>query len=213
MSEIRADIHAMAPDRIRRLPIDQRGFPVPFFATWIDGKPDFRVVRPEKRSACFRHKHCWICGEPLGRYLAFAIGPMCVVNRTTSEPAQHLECAQFAAKACPFLTNPASRRRASGMPDTDDMPGEPLLRNPGAVAVYVTRSYRPFDAGNGYLFRLGEPTAVHWYKHGEEATREQIDGAMASGLPAIMKIAEDEGSEAVAALNQYVAEARQWLPT
>lgn len=209
---MRADIEAIAPDRIKRRPTDLRGFPVPYFAVVIDGKPDFRMVTPEKRWDCFRRKQCWICGETLGRNLAFAIGPMCVVNRTTSEPAQHLECAQFAAKACPFLTNPDARRRTGGMPEHDRMPGEGLLRNPGAVAVYVTRSYKPFDAGNGYLFRLGDPTNVHWYTLGADATRQQIEDAMEAGLPAIMEIARSESPDAVTALNEYVADAKRWLP-
>ena len=210
---MRADIEAIAPDRIKRRPVDHRDFPVPYFVVWIDGKPDFRLVMPGRLGECFKNKICWICGEPLGRFLAFAIGPMCVVNRTTSEPAQHLECAQFAAKACPFLTNPQACRRSGGLPEHSDMPGEPLLRNPGVVAVYVTRDYQPFDAGNGYLFHLGDPTTVHWYVLGKEATRAQIDEAMAAGLPAIMEMAESESPKAVAALNRCVAKAQIWLPT
>ena len=80
---MRADIEAIAPDRIKRLPVDHRGFPVPYFVVWIDGKPDFRLVMPGRLGECFKNKICWICGEPLGRFLAFAIGPMCVFNRTT----------------------------------------------------------------------------------------------------------------------------------
>jgi hypothetical protein len=32
------------PARFARLPADERGYPVPKFVEWIDGKPDFRCV-------------------------------------------------------------------------------------------------------------------------------------------------------------------------
>ena len=54
------------PDRMKALPVDKRGYPVPKFVEWIDGEPDFRVVSPSHMARCFRHHRCWICGEPLG---------------------------------------------------------------------------------------------------------------------------------------------------
>ena len=35
------------PRRFLGLPIDDRGYPVPWFVHWVDGKPDFRLVRPD----------------------------------------------------------------------------------------------------------------------------------------------------------------------
>ena len=36
------------PDHIMRLPVDGRGYPVPYFASYFDGKPDFRVIDRDK---------------------------------------------------------------------------------------------------------------------------------------------------------------------
>lgn len=36
------------PPKMQHLPVDERGFPAPYFVAWIDGKPDHRVVDPEK---------------------------------------------------------------------------------------------------------------------------------------------------------------------
>src|SRR5262245_63274309 len=106
------------PPRIARLPLDEPVYPVPYFVTWFDdhnnpcrdghGRPDFRVVDPQKVVGCYHRERCWICGDHMGTNKAFVIGPMCAINRTTAEPASHYECAAYAVKACPFLTHPRS---------------------------------------------------------------------------------------------------------
>jgi hypothetical protein len=94
------------PDRMRSLKISDEGFPTPWFVPWIDGKPEFRGMVGEKLGIALRHKRCWICGQPLGKYLTFSIGPMCAVNRNIAEPPSHLSCAEYSVRACPFLSNP-----------------------------------------------------------------------------------------------------------
>jgi hypothetical protein len=76
------------PDRVARLP-RARGYPAPWFVAWVEGKPEFRVVREGGVVEAARADRCWICGQRLGRYRAYAIGPMCAVNRTSSEPPSH----------------------------------------------------------------------------------------------------------------------------
>src|SRR5882762_5069144 len=89
------------PDRMKKLPLDSRGFPVPWFVAWMkdghpskrgDGDPDFRVIFPGAVAAAAKQDICWLCGEKLGVHKAFVIGPMCAVTRTTSEPPCHLDC-------------------------------------------------------------------------------------------------------------------------
>ena len=102
MTEYRQDLPQPIPDRILRLPVE-RGYPVPFFVDRVDGHYDFRVADARKLKLCVMKKLCWICGEPLGRNLTFAIGPMCAINRISAEPPSHRECAEWSARACPFL--------------------------------------------------------------------------------------------------------------
>jgi len=85
------------PPRMRLLPIESRGYPVPWFVEWVDGKPDFRVMDRRKWGLAVRFGNCWLCGDPVGVRRTFVIGPMCGITRTTSEPANHHECASFAA--------------------------------------------------------------------------------------------------------------------
>jgi hypothetical protein len=201
------------PARFRRLPISPDGFPVPRFVEWVDGKPDFRVIDGRWMRRAVGERRCWLCGEQLGKYLAFVIGPMCAINRVNSEPPSHLECARFAARACPFLTQPHRKRNPHELPDNHTQAaGIPLARNPGATLIWVTRLYQLMPTKNGMLFSLGAPTSLEWYARGRTATREEAMGSIDSGLPALRKIAELEGPEAVAELEEQAKQAMALLP-
>ena len=76
------------PPQMARLPI-ARGYPVPWFVAWVDGRPEFRAVRPGQVEHALKHRLCWVCGTSLGRFKTFVIGPMCGINRTTAEPPCH----------------------------------------------------------------------------------------------------------------------------
>jgi hypothetical protein len=209
------------PDRIARLPRDSRGYPVPWFVCWMkdgepcprgEGEPDFRVISPNGLSRAYQHGRCWICGEPLGVHRVYVIGPMCVVNRVTSEPPNHRECAEFAAKACPFLTNPRQKRDRKDLPEDSYSAGLPIDRNPGAVALYETRVAKPFKAGEGYLFRLGPPDRIDWWARGRQATRAEIEASISSGYPLLEDIARQEGAKALAELARLRDVAFTFLP-
>lgn len=210
--------------RIARLPKDERGYPVPWFIQWFDdagepcetgkGKPDFRVIAPERLYKAYKWDRCWVCGATIvGHAKVFVIGPMCVINRVTSEPPNHRYCAEFAAKVCPFLVRPRQKRNAKAMPEQHEAPpGIHLDRNPGAVALYQTGSYTPFKEGEGILFRLGRPIKVDWYANGRLATREEILDSIDGGLPFLTEIAEAEGPGAVFELGRLTGEAMKLLP-
>lgn len=107
------------PERMADLPVDDRGYPVPWFVAWHDGKPEFRAMDPAKFARAIKEKRCWVCGERLGVNLCFVAGPMCGINRTSSEPPSHLMCARWSAQNCPFLSNPRMVRREDvGEPDS-----------------------------------------------------------------------------------------------
>lgn len=189
------------PKRIAALPVDRRGYPVPKFVEWIDGEPDFRVMDPHHLIRCVRHRRCWVCGEPLGAYLWFVIGPMCAVNRISSEPPSHYDCGRFACEACPFLTLPKSQRRSANLPVHQDVPGM-LPHNPGAALLWRCKNYSIRRVGNSYLFELGEPLAVEAYAHGRKATRAEVDAAVALGLPQLHRLAYSEGPDSMTALTR-----------
>jgi hypothetical protein len=202
------------PDWIKRLRISSTGFPVPWFVSWFEGAPDFRIASTEKLVQAVNRKLCWVCGQPLGQYKAFTIGPMCAITRTISEPPAHLECAEYAVRACPFLTKPRMRRNEKDLPpDRRAPPGIAIRRNPGAVCIWVTKEFRAVRHGDGVLFDLGDPASVHWYAEGRQATRAEIDHSIETGLPLLEADAERNGPDAIADLHKRIAWVQQLLPT
>lgn len=198
------------PERFRLLKVDARGYPVPKFVAWVDGKPDHRIVDPKWIPVCVNERRCWLCGEKLGRYMAFVIGPMCAVNRISSEPPSHRECAEFAAKACPFLTRPMAQRREAGLPEELQMPaGLAIARNPGVTLVWVTTGYkiRP-----GPLFHIDEATEALWFAEGRAATRDEVMHSIETGLPILLEIAQGEGARSLHELEAMRLDAMRLVP-
>lgn len=184
------------PSRISTLPRDQRGFPIPWFVAFIDGVADFRVVDVEKTKRAIAESRCFICGEALGRFGAFIVGPMCVVNRVSAEPPSHRECAVWSVRACPWLLNPSAPRRETNVPEgvAEAGPdGSMIRRNPGVQMVWIMRAFKvlTFDDG-GLLFDIGEPVEVLWFREGRSATRDEVDEALRSGLPILHAKCDDE---------------------
>lgn len=210
-TSLRPDLPEL-PERMRSLPTS-RGYPVPFFVAWVNGEADFRVFDGEKLHACVLFDLCWLCGQKLGTWKTFVVGPMCIINRTSSEPPSHKDCAIFAAKACPFLTRPKARRREADLPEgRKDPAGEMCGRNPGCIVVWTTRKVGMFSDGKGgRLFELGDPTETLWFTEGRPSTREEVDTSINTGLPFLMELAEQDGQGAVAELHRLVKRAEQYL--
>ena len=107
----RAPAYHDMPASMRELRVDSRGYPVPWFVAWVDGQPIFPALDARKVMLAWKNRLCWVCGKPLARMSAFVIGPMCAINRISSEPPSHLYCARFSAIHCPFLSRPKMKRQ------------------------------------------------------------------------------------------------------
>lgn len=181
------------PAKMRHLHV-RRGYPVPWFVVWLDndvevpdgeGEPDFRVMSQRKFEIAVAQKRCWVCGGRLGSRMSFVLGPMCAVNRTNAEPPCHLLCADWSARACPFLARPHMKRNEKPKPvEVTDPAGVAILRNPGVAGVWTTRGYRVVsDTRGGVLFKIGTPERVDWYAQGRPATRAEVLESITTGLP------------------------------
>jgi hypothetical protein len=213
------------PPRMRGLPRDHRGFLIPYFVEWMEGgyavepghgTPDFRVSSPLRRTRCVKERRCWLCGQPMGRYLVFVLGPMCTITRTTMEPACHHDCATYAARVCPFMARPRMRRNDVDMPEGHWAPGFALTRNPGVLALWVTRGFKTFapEQGGGWLISVGEPERIEWWREARPATRAEVLESIESGLPLLRANADREGPAARRALEEtYVPRLTKVLPS
>jgi hypothetical protein len=207
------------------LPVDSRGYVVPWFVAWIDvhaencncrrlrtgdeielagcnckpeRMPEFRAMDQVKFVRAIRERLCWVCGQRLGTNLAFVIGPMCAINRVSSEPPSHYECAAWSARNCPFLSRPQMVRRETG-PGADyqeikhNVAGEMIPRNPGVTLVWVCRSYERFSDGKrGTLLEIGDPERVEWWCCGRPATRAEVMESVESGYPLLLETAKGQ---------------------
>jgi hypothetical protein len=181
-----------APERIKELPTDKHGRPVPWFVLWADGVPDFRVVRARGLQLAWTEARCWVCGQRRGATASFVIGPMCSVNRVSPEPPSHLDCALYSAQFCPFLATPQMIRRDRGLKEEGQLSdgysspaGVMIERNPGVALVWTSRNFSAFKAPGGVLFDVGEPQRVSWWAQGRPATREEVEHSLDTGLPSL----------------------------
>ena len=216
MVPIRSDLSRPLPLRMQKLPIDERGYPVPWFVAWFDGKPEFRAMDPLKYRRAVKEHLCWVCGGALGVNVAFVAGPMCGINRTSAEPPSHYSCAEWSARNCPFLNNPRATRREDEVINNPQLveqsAGNAICRNPGVAMVWVCRGYEIFkDGKGGTLITMGEPDKVEWYCEGRVATRQEILNSIEAGLPALENVAKLEhgGVEALARAEKRFA---KWVP-
>lgn len=178
------------PSRIRQLPRNKVGYPIPFFVgiNPESGELDFRITDVAKEIRCIRESLCWICGQILNSTGTFVAGPMCVVNTLSAEPPSHQQCASYAVKVCPFMVNPNMVRREHGIPDSHTPKEGFIARNPGVSAMWTTRRWDRFapPERNGYLYKFGYPASVHWFAEGRPATRAEVITALETGLPDLL---------------------------
>jgi hypothetical protein len=138
---------------------------------------------------------------------------MCSINRVSSEPPSHRDCAIYSAVHCPFLTKPNMHRRENALPEGHIQPaGVMIRRNPGVTMVWITRDYRAEVEADGILFRIGDPVEVLWYAEGRPATRDEVVASVESGLPTLIEMADAEGPAASAALARMQSAAEGLWP-
>ncbi|MCV9964336.1 hypothetical protein OIU34_20830 [Pararhizobium sp. BT-229] len=107
------------PERMRALPIDPRGYPVPVNVTRDrHGKPNFATNDETVRQTLFREDRCGICGEKLlrGRWSIGGPGSALHPDGAFLDPPMHYECAQYAVQVCPYLAMPTYSKSVSKVP-------------------------------------------------------------------------------------------------
>lgn len=97
------------PHRMRRLPLDRRGLPVPVIVMWTEsGEPLFAANDENRRQQCFAEDRCHICGGALlrGRWFVGGTLSTSAVHGVSLDGPMHDECAHYALAVCPYLAAP-----------------------------------------------------------------------------------------------------------
>lgn len=155
------------PARVKSLPVDERGYPVPHTVQWVAGKPDFRVIDPQKWTKAVQLRRCGMCGEPLGARMAFVGGPLSMRNRLFYDLPMHRECATYALQVCPFLAAPkfGYSQAGAGMSVHSGVSGE----RPARFGLGITKSFAVRRMPSGELvLQAGEFEVVTWWKDGQQ---------------------------------------------
>jgi hypothetical protein len=165
------------PERMQRFP-RWRGYPI-HYTVWRDpttGEPNFRVMHEPRRVECFKKNWCHLCGRNLGAGpYCFIGGPKCVAQGAFIDGPMHRDCAEYAARVCPFLSSPTGKYSSEVACEID---GElvtyesvPNLRPP-KMALVVAGKYQtvrnpgrqranPTDRGPGLWVASPPPPAPH----------------------------------------------------
>ncbi|MCS4088622.1 hypothetical protein [Rhizobium sp. BK176] len=126
--------HVAIPERMRSLPVDPRGYPVPVVVTRDrNGKPNFAANDESIRQTLFREDRCGICGGKLlrGRWSVGGPGSALHPDGAFLDPPMHYECARYAVQVCPYLAMPSYSKSVSKI--------APMSYGPSKVGI----SYNP----------------------------------------------------------------------
>jgi hypothetical protein len=173
------------PPRIARLPVDKRGYPIPWNVLRAeDGTPFFTVNDDRKAWRAVREGLCPICGEHLGRWRWLAGGP-----RSAFDPGgcyldlpMHRECAEFALATCPYLALPKYLGRID-VPNPAKLPPEACFlldetvipERPEVFVAVVSEKIELLDRGAliPYLKPLRPFVEWTYWRHGRQITEDE----------------------------------------
>jgi hypothetical protein len=157
--------HLEIPKELAHLKLDTRGYPIPYFVSWINGQPEFRFLDPARLEMIIERKVCHICGKKLPTdFFYFITGPVGLQNRVITDAPMHRLCAEFSLKACPHIYYQKAERRdndplAKSLSDhTKYDPGKPS-------ELYLIKSdkAKPFIAEGRRLLRFRPVTTERYY--------------------------------------------------
>lgn len=165
------------PACLRDLPLcPKRKLPVPFAAArYPDGTGEFTIIDPQRVALCARHRLCGVCGDALGRWVAFLGGEASAdpARGAYSDPGMHPACCEAALGLCVFIARPRVPRRTvpinvvdvstpAGFADDDDRVKTWVMVIARDYQVVGTRTR---EGGTALLFRplLRERTRTFGY--------------------------------------------------
>lgn len=167
------DLQAISiPECMQHLERDARGYPIPYNVTRNrKGKPDFRVIDPNKWNECVVFRKCALTGLPLGEEFAFVGGPQSMLHRLFTDAAMLPEAAEYAIQVCPFLAAPSfsyatvknGKLGGEGVTVFEGMSTE----RPEVFAIGITRSYSLYRHGSGLVIQAGPWESLKRYRHGK----------------------------------------------
>lgn len=159
------------PLHMKKLPRDQRGYPVPYnVAVGTDGKPVFKVQDMLKVHNCIHQRRCALCGKPVRGLMAFVGGPLSIGNRLFADPGMHQDCATYALRVCPMLAAPrwGYARHTRQVPGhIENIVSEQVSTDrPERYGLGLTSSYELVQVQGETYIHAAPFESVQWWKEG-----------------------------------------------
>lgn len=154
------------PSFLSHLPVDERGYPIPYFVPVEKGKPNFRLLSQKKQELCFKNDLCGICGKKLVKDSYYIIGgPKTLASAVTVDPFMHKDCATYSMGSCPHMFYERTKRA-----DMDEVydPGTMDLDKPPMFYLIRSDKKLKFNIINNvlhYNFRV-HSYIVYYYHEG-----------------------------------------------
>jgi hypothetical protein len=176
------------PDRMRDLPRDARGFPIPFIVMRDrDGRPHFTINDEARRRFVLENDRCAICNFPLNRGRWYVGGPACAFHKRGAylDPPMHRECAHYALQVCPYLAAPRYAKLIDGRTlDPAKAPSLVLLdsnvdNSRPALFVAVMAIGHKIVMPEGYTRPRRPLRRIEFWQHGRQISREQAEPLLA----------------------------------
>lgn len=111
------------PERIKSLPTDERGYPVPVVILVDDeGKKHFKINDDRIVEKCIKDRLCAICGQPMLDDMWLVGGCLSALHPRGAfiDTAVHLACGRYALQVCPYL----AYRSFGSLSDIDKVTGQ-----------------------------------------------------------------------------------------
>ena len=150
----------IVPKLMQDLQIDERGYPIPYFVPFVNGKPNFKYQDAKKKEICRKYMKCHICGNRLfDKSFWFICGPLGYLNHVSSDEAMHEDCARFSMKYCPHLVNLKAERKV-----TEGALGGQLYYKPDRL--FLVKADKLFFIGSVHTkFRIKETHSFHYVEN------------------------------------------------
>lgn len=165
------------PLRMRDLPKDNRGYPIPFtILRDSKGLPDFRRHDATLAGKSILHKICSICGHPLASDIWFISGVRIALEPRGGyiDPPVHKQCGTYALRVCPYLAVPSFSKRLTNEgknvgKSVQVMPGKPVV-----FAFTKTIDYQVIQLNNaGVILPVRPFLDIEFWREGMQITWSQ----------------------------------------
>lgn len=184
------------PPKMKLLPRDRRGYPIPWIVQRdLTGRAFFVMNDMVKSVACGRRNLCGICGKKLERDVWLIGGPGAAFHENGAylDPPMHRACATYALKVCPYIGSRYSKRvdesllkfgkwdpRQKVITDELMIPQQPPFFVMAKTAK-ATMSLDRLEDGGGMRFHPKRPwLAVEFWRHGQQLTEPEAREALAA---------------------------------